>query len=66
MEVDGDVWRLYHYGTLILTADERSGRTDTGGGWSNSDRDKMNGLCRLLYGMSRYSRRGEEIVEAEE
>lgn len=63
MEVKGDVWTLYHYGTRILTADERSGRTDVHGAWSRSDVDKMNGLCRLLFGYARFSLRDGEVTE---
>lgn len=63
MTVHGDEWTLYHYGTRILTADERSGRTDLHGAVSRSDVDKMNGLCRLLYGACRFRMHHGRIVE---
>lgn len=63
MTRDGDIWTLYHYGTRILTADECSGRTDMHGGFSRSDCDKMNGLCRLLYGCARYRLKDGVLTE---
>ena len=51
---------LKHYGTTIFYWNLKKGEVHTGGAWSSSDRDAINGLLRLMgFPCCAYIRRGK-------